>query len=189
MQSTDPETWKPIAGYEGFYEVSDRGNVRSLGRTDTLGRLRSGRAMKQKVTARGYRVVGLTAAGEATRFHQVHRLVLEAFVGPAPDGMVACHWDDAPGNNVLSNLRWDTASANYADAVRNGRRPGNGPEDIRVCKRGHELRDPNLIQKRDGTRRCRACNRASGYASWAGTTFASSRADLAYQEIMGAEDR
>lgn len=185
MQSTEPEIWKPVVGYEGLYEVSDKGNVRSLARTDAIGRPRSGRVMKQKTTPQGYRGVGLTATGKSPRFYQVHRLVLEAFEGPAPDGMIACHWDDVPGNNYLSNLRWDTASANYDDAVRNGRRLKAGADGVRFCKRGHELRNPNLIEKRDGTRRCRACNRASGYAAWAGTSFAASRADAAYQEIMG----
>jgi hypothetical protein len=51
----------------------------------------------------------------------VHQLVLEAFVGPCPEGMVACHDPDRdPANNRLSNLRWDTQKANIADAVRHG---------------------------------------------------------------------
>lgn len=189
MQSTDPETWKPVLRYEGLYEVSDKGNVRSLARVDAAGRRRAGRMMKQKTSRQGYRAVGLTYPGEPTRFHLIHRLVLEAFDGPAPKGTVACHWDDVPGNNSLPNLRWDSPSANYDDAVRNGRRSSVNADGVRLCKRGHELRHPNLVEKRDGTRRCRACNRASGYAVWAGAAFAPHRADLAYQEIMGAEDR
>lgn len=51
----------------------------------------------------------------------VHRLVLEAFVGPCPEGMMACHADDNPTNNNLSNLRWGTIHDNLADAYRNGR--------------------------------------------------------------------
>lgn len=50
----------------------------------------------------------------------VHRLVLESFVGPCPPGMEACHWDGDPGNNKLTNLRWDTRKANAADMVRHG---------------------------------------------------------------------
>ena len=187
MQSTEPEIWKPVVGYEGYYEVSDRGAVRSLDRTDSLGRSRRGKPMKPKTTRQGYRSVGLKRPGEPTRFVQVHRMVLEAFVGPAPDGMMACHWDDVPGNNYLYNLRWDTASANYYDAVRNGRRLGHGPGLARLCKRGHELRAPNLIEKKDGTRRCRACNRASGYSDWKGAAFDPDRADAAYIKIMGTE--
>jgi hypothetical protein len=50
----------------------------------------------------------------------VHRLVLEAFIGPCPHGMEACHWDGRPENNQLSNLRWDTDLANQADSARHG---------------------------------------------------------------------
>jgi hypothetical protein len=51
----------------------------------------------------------------------LHRLVLEAFVGPCPPGCVGCHANDDPSDNRLENLRWDTHKANSADAVRNGR--------------------------------------------------------------------
>lgn len=49
------------------------------------------------------------------------RLVLEAFVGPCPDGMECCHWDDDQNNNVVSNLRWGTKSDNAMDRIRNGK--------------------------------------------------------------------
>lgn len=51
----------------------------------------------------------------------VHRLVLEAFIGPCPPGMEACHNDGNPRNNALSNLRWDTSENNSADKIRHGR--------------------------------------------------------------------
>ncbi len=50
----------------------------------------------------------------------VHRLVLEAFVGPCPKGMECCHNDGDPTNNNLSNLRWDTRKANSADRKKHG---------------------------------------------------------------------
>jgi len=53
----------------------------------------------------------------------VHVLVLETFIGPAPAGMEACHWDDDRANNKLPNLRWGAHKQNAADAVRNGRMP------------------------------------------------------------------
>jgi hypothetical protein len=52
----------------------------------------------------------------------VHRIVLDAFVGPRPDGMECRHLDDDPTNNALSNLVWGTRSENQLDAVRNGRK-------------------------------------------------------------------
>ncbi len=56
------------------------------------------------------------------RAYAVSRLILEAFVGPCPPGMVACHYPDpTPTNCRLNNLRWDTPKANAADAIRQGR--------------------------------------------------------------------
>lgn len=52
----------------------------------------------------------------------VHRLVLESFVGPCPEGMEACHNDGDPSNNSLYNLRWGTRQENYDDSIRHGRR-------------------------------------------------------------------
>jgi len=50
----------------------------------------------------------------------VHRLVLEAFIGPCPDGMECCHYDGDPSNNCIENLRWDTRKENIRDAVKHG---------------------------------------------------------------------
>ena len=51
---------------------------------------------------------------------RTHILVLETFVGPRPEGMHGCHYDDNPMNNRLDNLRWDTPRANRMDEIRNG---------------------------------------------------------------------
>lgn len=70
----------------------------------------------------GYLVVHLTT-DEADRAFFVHPLILEAFVGPRPEGMEACHHPDSdPTNNALDNLRWDTSKANKADMEAHGRR-------------------------------------------------------------------
>lgn len=67
------------------------------------------------------RVVLRTAAGfRVTDF--LHRIILTTFVGPCPMGMIACHDPDHnPANNSVSNLRWDTPTANIADTKRHGR--------------------------------------------------------------------
>ncbi len=121
MQST--EKWLPVVGYEGLYEVSDRGRVRSLDRIDPLGRPRSGRVLIP--TGLKHVHVTLSVAGKKTQ-QAVHRLVLEAFAGPCPEWHEALHGDDDPKNNHLSNLRWGTRAENRADAVRNGRHVGGG---------------------------------------------------------------
>jgi hypothetical protein len=53
----------------------------------------------------------------------VHRLILETFIGPAPEGLECCHNNGIPGDNRLSNLRWDTSSSNAADAIHHGTWP------------------------------------------------------------------
>ena len=112
------ERWKAVPGYEGFYEVSDLGRVRSLERTEPHGvhagytRTRHARILKANTGGEGrYPVVRLRS-----KTFTVHSLVLKAFVGPRPPGFCACHWPDTDKTNCnLSNLRWDTYSANNAE--------------------------------------------------------------------------
>ena len=125
------EEWRAVVGFEGSYEVSNLGRVRSLDRmlpwkrtlrtgtvVDCL-RRHAGRILVPQAKEAGHLWVQL-GRGEQV---YVHHLVLEAFVGPAPAGTVCCHWDDVPAHNNLKNLRWDTRSANVADFVRNYGRP------------------------------------------------------------------
>ena len=60
--------------------------------------------------------------------HMVHRLILEAFVGPCPEGMEACHNDGDPENNRPENLRWDTRAENCRDKIRHGTTPSQAGE-------------------------------------------------------------
>ncbi|WP_422928621.1 HNH endonuclease [Singulisphaera sp. PoT] len=70
-------------------------------------------------TSGRYSTVGLRKGGKTfTRY--VHHLVLEAFRGPCPLGMEACHGDGDSKNNRLDNLRWDTSKANKADMAEHG---------------------------------------------------------------------
>lgn len=117
--STAEEEWRRVLGFE-YYEVSDWGNVRSwLSRNRNAHPPTTPRALKQRLTTTGYPSVSLYSdkkRGPA----RVHRLVLEAFVGPCPAGMEACHSDGNKINNRLENLRWDSRSGNQADRVQHG---------------------------------------------------------------------
>jgi hypothetical protein len=78
------------------------------------------RKLSQKTRGDGHKEINTSIDG-ATCSVAVHRLVLEAFVGPCPPGMEACHFPDRdPGNNRLSNLRWDTHLANISDRAIHG---------------------------------------------------------------------
>ena len=150
------EQWKSVPGYEGIYEVSDQGRVRSLDRIDASGNRRRGQDRKPVTKASGYLKVDLCKDGRESA-PSVHRLVLTAFVGPAPDGMETCHNDGNPTNNALSNLRWGTHSANISDQVAHGtHREARKAQ----CHRGHAYDDANTRVRSNGKRACRACCRS-----------------------------
>ncbi|MEU4016219.1 NUMOD4 motif-containing HNH endonuclease [Microbacterium sp. NPDC028030] len=160
------ETWKPVVGHEARYEVSNMGRVRSLGwrGRDSLGRERDyePKLMNPTKGSHGYPAVDLrSASGRSARL--VHHLVLEAFVGPRPAGMEACHGNGNRGDARLVNLRWDTHSANMADSISHGTHAATRRTH---CPHGHPLAEPNLVasEMRAGRRRCLACARARTYA-------------------------
>jgi hypothetical protein len=114
------EEWKTIRGYEGFYEVSDLGRVRSLDRTDCGGYKRRGRVLKPGTKAHGHKFLILCGRDGSKRNRHIHDLVLTTFVGDRPEGMEGCHGDGDAGNNRLDNLRWDTHVRNVRDTVKHG---------------------------------------------------------------------
>ncbi len=122
------EEWRPVVGYEDLYEVSDQGRVRSLDRLCKSDK-RSDQWMKGKILRpkinphrQNRCTVALTRKG-APSYPYISRLVLTAFVGPAPEGHDAAHWDGDPTNNRLGNLRWATVSENMSDKKRHGTDP------------------------------------------------------------------
>lgn len=157
------EHWKPVVGYEGAYEVSDTGVVRSLDRTTPHAFIgehtRHGKTITPRPTTRGHWAVRLFRGGRSKQY-LVHRLVLEAFVGPCPPGCVlGLHRDDNPLNNTPANLYWGTHADNARDRLRNGRYPNARKT---VCKYGHSLTGDNVrvLKTPTGTaRRCRECER------------------------------
>ena len=114
------ELWTSIPGYEGFYEVSNFGNILSLTRFVEYGRHKGmtykGRDLKQFVSAK-YLSVKLAKAG-VTKTAYVHELVLLAFEGPRPKIATRSeirHLDGDSTNNALSNLKYGTVKENAAD--------------------------------------------------------------------------
>jgi hypothetical protein len=152
-----PEIWLPVVGYDGHYSVSDHGRVRSEPRTlmrpnGSWVRHRGKILTQTPHYKSGHRSVTLRWDGKP-RTESVHRLVLEAFIGPCPEGMECCHWDDDPSNNHLSNLRWGTRSDNKYDLVRNGRHP---QARLTQCRHGHELTPENTYVY-GHERQCKTC--------------------------------
>lgn len=112
------------------YRVGDDGSVQS--RRPNRNR-KYGKGQWQPLAVRlhqnGYQIVSLYQDGKGIRCF-VHRIVLEAFIGPCPPDMQACHNDGNRINNRLANLRWDSRKANERDKIRHGTRKGFGPGSI-----------------------------------------------------------
>jgi hypothetical protein len=119
------ETWKAVPGWEGWYEVSDAGQVRSLPRQSVANGAPAtyqGKLLKLGQLKNGYLQVSLSRPGER-RYAYVHRLVMEAFEGPPPCGLEVCHADGTRDNNSLFNLRYGSRSENAKDRIAHGRGP------------------------------------------------------------------
>lgn len=110
------ETWKPIAGYEGYYEVSNKGRVRSLGRIKRNGRRANPRMLNPKKQHNGYLNVHLFDADGACKSFKIHRLVAAAFLSNPEGKAQVNHKDGNKANNFVENLEWMTASENQEHA-------------------------------------------------------------------------
>ena len=105
------EVWKSIDGYDGRYEVSNLGRVRSLEFRNNQTTFNRIKIMKATDNGHGYLIVSLREGGRRKN-HYVHRLVAEAFI-PNPDNLpVIDHIDHNRSNNVATNLQWITQGDN-----------------------------------------------------------------------------
>lgn len=164
------ETFKAVVGYEGFYEVSDLGRVKSLRRT--VGGNGSGkgsgirvmpeRILTPQVNCHGYLHVVLCMNG-ARRTRGVQYLVAEAFIGPRPPGMELCHNDGCKTNNALKNLRYDTPEGNQADKllhdthIRGERNKSSKLTEVQVLSIRADTRPLRLIANEYGVTESCAC--------------------------------
>ena len=110
------EHWKEIAGYEGLYEVSDQGRVKSLGNN------KSGKEkiLKPGKTHGGYLVIGIRKDGQR-KFLLVHRLVAESFIQNPQGFKTVNHKDEVKTNNAASNLEWMSIKDNINYGTHNKR--------------------------------------------------------------------
>ena len=124
--------WKAIEGYEGIYEVSNDGDIRSVDRIDSEGRNLKGRVLKKQESPNGYLFVQLCTNGVKAG-KTVHRLVIEAFKG-ASDKWVN-HMNGLKTDNRLINLEWTTPSENAQHAWDTGLQPRIRPRANSPCNR------------------------------------------------------
>jgi hypothetical protein len=141
------EKWAWIPGYEGRYEASDHGRIKSHCRSVPL-------IMHQRVSNMGYFMVMFSGKNLT-----VHRLVMRAFNGDS--ALVVRHLDGNQKNNALSNLKYGTYSENAHDRVAHGNMAAANKTH---CIRGHEF-TPENTRLWHGLRNCRACARLRGPAN------------------------
>ena len=110
------EEWRDIFGWEGLYEISNLGRLKSLKRLFVP----KDRILKTCVDRDGYLFAGLFRNGKRLSCAKVHRLVLEAFVGQRPSGFECRHKDGDKTNNRLSNVEWSTHIVNERDKYNHG---------------------------------------------------------------------
>lgn len=155
-----PERWEPIRGYEGLYDVSSWGQVRSydqiLNRKNGPVRWK-GRILKPQRGSKGHWGVNLHKAGKS-KTHFIHRLVAEAFLDNDKGHPLVRHLDDVKEHNHLENLAWGTYSDNAYDAIRNGRKLAS-PKKTH-CPKNHEYTEENSYVDPRGATHCRKCKDA-----------------------------
>lgn len=143
------ENWRAVVGFEGFYEVSDLGNVRSMprivagkNRWGAFDKQLKGKPVRGGRDKCGYPFVKLHKNGEATHF-RVSRLVLAAFDRLPMPGEEARHGNHDPSDNRLANLSWGSRQDNEDDKTLSGRRPETtvyklSPVDVTAIREKHK---------------------------------------------------
>jgi len=105
------EIWMPVPGFKNCYEISNQGRIRNI---------KTGKFKKPTIDKKDGRPSVLLWRENKYKLCRVGRLVLRAFKGDPKAGEECCHNDGNPQNNVLENLRWDTAANNQRDRVLHG---------------------------------------------------------------------
>ena len=111
------EIWRDVVGFEGQYQVSNKGNVFSVARRDSRGRKCGGLLLKPNYDKDGYLIVDLYENGVGKK-KKIHRLVVEAFLPNHKNLPDVNHKDENPSNNELSNLEWCDARYNNSYGTR-----------------------------------------------------------------------
>ena len=157
------ETWKPINGYEGLYEVSDLGNVR-----------RDGRVLKPQSRRHGYLSVWLYGVGDRRKQFSIHRLVAEAFCENPNNYSEVNHLDENKQNNRADNLEWCSHKQNSSYGSRRAKiseKNTNGKQSKQIAqytKNGDLVKVfPSLAQaNREGFASGNICRCAQGSKSY-----------------------
>lgn len=167
------EEWRPVAGYDGLYEVSNTGRVRSVTRIVGNGRLIRGQPI-QPFKRSGYWSVSLYK-NNINRFYLVHRLVAEAFIPNLHQYPLVNHKDENKTNNAVYNLEWCTFKYNvqYGKCTEKISRSKGSPV-VQIHKNGqstlwHSMKEAERktgVSHQDISRVCRGIRKSAGGFKW-----------------------
>ena len=120
LQTTKKEIWKDIKGYEGIYQASNMGNIRSLYFYNNRYKTKHYRKklMKQSEDKQGYKIISLSK-NKKQKTYKVHRLIAQTFIKNPDDKKEVNHIDGNKSNNEINNLEWCTRSENQIHAYKN----------------------------------------------------------------------
>ena len=128
---SEGEFWKDVVGYEGQYQVSNIGNVRSVERKDSMGRKCGGFTLRQIDNRYGYLYVMLYKNGIG-KHKKIHRLVSEAFLPNPNNYSDVNHLDEIKANNNVENLEWCTRAHNINHGTRTERARQSKSKKVRA---------------------------------------------------------
>lgn len=128
LENIDGEIWKPIAEYNGAYEASNYGRIKSLARTVMFDHPKFGKCslsysetiMKQTTNSTEYLYVTLSDENGGSKTHRVHRLIAKAFIENSENKPFINHRDGNKTNNAIHNLEWVTVKENTIHAYQSG---------------------------------------------------------------------
>lgn len=169
------QVWKAVAGYEGLYQVSNDGHVKSL----SNGKGKKEKVLRQSISAEHYPSVALSKNGSLSRY-SVHRLVAMAFLSNPNKLPEVNHKDENPYNNRVDNLEWCTHeyNINYSSGLKCYKRRGHARKVNRVDASGKAIsayRSVTEASKRTGIGRTaisNALSRALGTSGGYGWQYA-----------------
>lgn len=148
----DKMVWKDIPNYEGIYQVSNWGLVKSLEKSVWNGKTFF--LQKERILIPGLinneRPFVCLYKNKISKNNLINRLVLLAFVGPCPEGMECCHGPDQnPLNNKIENLRWGTREENCFDRIVAGVSPrGKNNGNVKLTyKKVNKIREKYATKK------------------------------------------
>jgi len=175
------EQWYDIEGFNGFYQVSNKLRVKSVGRITTQKNGKSytvkTRILSQCIDDVGYLCIKLRK-DKKTITYRVHRIIAKTFIPNPNNKRCVNHINGIKTDNRVENLEWVTHSENAIHAIEKlGAQFGKSASDPEVrkkmsigskrakdiknggnkCRHGHELTPENLRKRKDGVRACRIC--------------------------------